>query len=112
MEKKTVNILGTEYKIEYLSTEEDEFLKDCDGYCDYTCKRIVIKSNNNNDVGDFKWLQKKQLRHELIHAMLSESGLESNFQHCKEFGHDETMIDWVAIQFPKLLKIYQELDIL
>ena len=36
MEKKTVNILGTEYKIEYLSTEEDEFLKDCDGYCDYT----------------------------------------------------------------------------
>lgn len=112
MEQMKVNILGTEYTIEYHSTEEDSFLKECDGYCDYTSKRIVIKSNNDNEVGNFEWLQKKSLRHEIIHSMLAESGLQSNFQHCSEFGHDETMIDFVAIQFPKLLTIYKQLDIL
>lgn len=112
MENKTVNILGTEYTIEYLNTDDDENISNVDGYCDYTSKRIVVKSNNNNNLGDFKSNQKKQLRHEIIHAMLAESGLQANFQHCEQFGHDETMIDWVAIQFPKLLKIYQELNIL
>ena len=35
-----------------------------------------------------------------------------NFQHPEQFGHDETMVDWFAIQFPKILKIYTELAIL
>lgn len=108
----TVNILGTEYEIEYHSTDDDSFLKSSDGYSDYTLKKIVIKSNNNNEVGDFKWLQKKTLRHEIIHAMLAESGLQSNFQHCEEFGHDETTVDWFAIQFPKILEAYKVVDAL
>lgn len=109
---KTVSILGTEYTILYSSTAEDHWLENTDGYCDYTSKKIVIKQNNDNEVGNFEYLQKKSLRHEIIHAMLAESGLQSNFQHCKEFGHDETMVDWFAIQFPKILKVFEELDIL
>ena len=99
-----VNILGTDYTIEYkeLGTEG------IDGYCDYTSKEIVIRSDNENGVNDFKSLQKKQLRHEIIHAYLSESGLQSNFEHTNQWGHEETMVDWVAIQFPKMLKTFEE----
>ena len=50
----------------------------------------------------------KQLRHEIIHAFLSESGLQSNFEHCTKFGHEETMIDWIAVQFPKIYEVYKE----
>jgi hypothetical protein len=108
----TVNILGTEYSIKFREPSNDKMLEDADGYTDYTSKEIVMLSINRNEVGDFEALMKKQLRHEIIHAMLAESGLQSNYQHCEQFGHDETMVDWVAIQFPKLLKIYTELNIL
>ena len=55
---------------------------------------------------------KKQLRHEIVHAFLSESGLQSNLEHNQRFGHEETMVDWIAIQFPKMLEVFKELDIL
>lgn len=86
--------------------------EDYDGYCDYTSKKILIRKDNYNNVGNFEQLMKEQLRHEIIHAFLAESGLQSNFEHCQKFGHEETMVDWIAIQFPKILKVYQELDIL
>jgi hypothetical protein len=78
--------------------------EDIDGYCDYTSKEIVIRKDNTNDVGDFIWTQKKQLRHEIIHAFMAESGLQCNWEHIKQFGHDETTVDWFAIQFPKIKK--------
>lgn len=43
---------------------------------------------------------------------MAESGLQSNWQHIEEFGHDETTVDWFAIQSPKIFKVFQELDIL
>lgn len=106
--KNTVFILGTEYTIIYEPFEE----KGEDGFCDYTSKEIHIRNDNENEVGNFEWLKKKQLRHELIHAFLCESGLESNYEHCKQYGHEETMVDWIAIQFPKILNVFQELNIL
>lgn len=108
MEKQTVNILGTEYTIEPKELKDE----DIDGYCDSTSKLIVIRSDNENNVGDFGYLQKKQLRHEIIHAFMSESGLQCNWQHIEQFGHDETTVDWFAIQSPKIFKVFQELDIL
>ena len=36
-----------------------------------------------------------------------ESGLDANFEHANQFGHEETMIDWIAIQFPKLYKAFE-----
>lgn len=104
----TIDVLGTKYRI----IKKKMYDKGCDGYCDYTSKKIVIRKDNYNNVGNFDCLMKKQLRHEIIHAFLSESGLQSNFEYCQEFGHEETMVDWIAIQFPKILKVYQELDIL
>ena len=39
----TVNILGTEYTIRFIPEEEDDILKDYDGYCDETVKEVVVK---------------------------------------------------------------------
>ena len=38
----TVNVLGTEYTIEYKNANEDAFMFEVDGYCDKTSKRIVV----------------------------------------------------------------------
>lgn len=108
MENRKVNILGTEYKIKYKRLGNEDF----DGYCDYVEKKIIIRSDNFYKVGNFKRLQKKQLRHEITHAFMSESGLQSNWEHVQKFGHDETTVDWFAIQSPKIFKVFQELDIL
>lgn len=108
MQDCKVNILGTEYKITLKELKDS----DVDGFTDYTEKAIVIRSDNYNEVGNFEWLQKKQLRHELIHAFMAESGLQANWEHVQKFGHDETTVDWIAIQSPKMFKIFQELDIL
>ena len=102
----TVNILGTEYKV-YREPFKD---KDVDGYCDYTSKEIKIRDDNVNEVGDFDGLTRKQLRHEIIHAFLAESGLQANYEHYRQFGHDETIVDWFAIQFPKMIKAFESVN--
>ena len=106
--KKRILILGTLYTIKYKNLKDADY----DGYCDYTARTIVIRTDNYNNVENFKQLQNKQLRHEIIHAFLAESGLQCNFEHSTTWGHEETMVDWIAIQFPKLLAVYKELDIL
>ena len=68
----TVNILGTEYKV----IREPFKDKGVDGYCDYTSREIRIRDDNVNEVGGFDELMRKQLRHEIIHAFLAESGLQ------------------------------------
>lgn len=103
---KTVSILGTEYQITFNSKTEDKALEDCDGYCDHSTKRIVV-TNDNVDLGDFLSYQKQCVRHELTHAFMYESGLSANWEH-KPFGQSETVVDWLAIQFPKLLKAFEE----
>ena len=70
----------------------------------------MITDDNVNEVGDFDELMRKQLRHEIIHAFLAESGLQSNYEHYKQFGHEETIVDWVAIQFPKMIKAFQSVN--
>lgn len=106
--KKRILILGTLYKIKYEELKDADY----DGYCDYTSRTIVIRTDNYNNVEDFQRMQNKQLRHEIIHAFLAESGLQCNFEHSTMWGHEETMVDWIAIQFPKLLEVYKELNIL
>lgn len=104
-----VNILGTDYTIKECTVDEDSYLKDCDGYCDKSSKEIVIcKNRDDNQLKDWEWYRKKVMRHEIIHAFLYESGLAENFEHANEFGQDETMVDWIAMQFPKILEVYKE----
>lgn len=101
-----INVLGTKYTIEKHSKAEDDYLVNCDGYCDKTAKKIVV-TTDNTDLDNFSVYQNKVMRHEIIHAFLYESGLHENFEH-HTWGHDETMIDWVAVQFPKMIKAFEE----
>ena len=104
-----VNILGTDYTIEERTVEEDSYLNNCDGYCDKTTKEIVVaKQKTNSDLNDYDVYRKKVMRHEIIHAFLFESGLWECFEHAKQFGHEETMIDWIAVQFPKMQEVFEK----
>jgi hypothetical protein len=105
-----VNILGTDYKI-VMDSDEKDMPDNADGCCDHSIKEIrIIKMDPTarNSLGDLSEYKKKVLRHEIIHAFLFESGLGCNFQHAEQFGHDETMVDWFAFQFPKLKKAFSE----
>ncbi len=103
---------GAEYTIEIVPPDQDEIMKngDCDGYTDKTSRKIVVSTMPESDLGDVRQYQKQVIRHELIHAFLNESGLQSSFEHCKQYGQEETMVDWIAIQFPKLMKAFREAD--
>lgn len=103
-----INILGTEYHIEFKELGDS----DIDGYCDYSSKHIVVRSDNYNKIEDFNWLQNKQLRHEIIHAFMAESGLQSNWEHQAQFGHEETAVDWFAIQSPKIFAVFMEVGLI
>lgn len=103
-----IKILGTKYTIEEHIRCEDENLRDCDGYCDKSIKLIVIaKKTAECEISDYEEYKRKIMRHEIIHAFLFESGLHENFEH-PHFGYDETFIDWVAVQYPKMLKVFKK----
>lgn len=102
-----INILGTEYHMVEQKVTEDSYLENCDGYVDKTSKRIVIKAYDSTcELDRFEVYQNKVKRHEIIHAFLYESGLGENWQH--QMGHDETYVDWIAMQAPKLNKAFEE----
>ena len=111
-----VNVLGTEYTIEIHKVSEDETLSKNSyaGYCCCDIPLIVIADLNEKEHFEFQNEKEKEnyfkacLRHEIVHAFLNESGLKDNFEHANRMGHEETIIDWFAIQFPKILKAYQE----
>lgn len=106
-----INVLGTEYVIREETEYQNHLLKKCDGYCDKTSKTIcVLERSEDSDLAFYEDYKKKVKRHEIIHAFLFESGLHENWTH--ENGHDETFIDWIAVQFPKLKKAFEEADAL
>ena len=107
-----IDVLGTEYTILKKSKAEDAYLNNCDGYCDKSSHTIVVTVREDDcELTNFDVYQKKILRHEIIHAFLFESGLHENWKH-DQCGHDETYVDWIAVQFPKLLNAFKAADCL
>lgn len=103
-----VNVLGTKYKILLRSSNEDRLLRESSGYVDRTTKTIVICDKEPDcEIENFDFHQKSVMRHEIIHAFMEESGLSGNSEH-KSIGIDETMVDWMAIQFPKISKAFKK----
>lgn len=103
-----LNILGTEYELVFQNPKENSFLNQSDGYTDSSAKKIVVCNKRDDcEIEDFESYQKKVMRHEIIHAFMEESGLSINFEH-KPIGVEETVVDWIAIQFPKLQKAFEE----
>ena len=110
-----VSVLGTDYRI-FLDVPEaeDPILKECSGYCDKTSHRIAVcaKGPDANLDDDLQY-RKQILRHELIHAFLFESGLGGDAAwHIRGQEHPEQTVDWIAQQFPKMLKAFQQVGAL
>lgn len=56
---------------------------------------------------------KRILRHEIIHAFFNESGLQDDSSNIDcGWAVNEEMVDWIAIQFPKMVKAFEEADCL
>lgn len=114
MKKYIVTVLGTAYAVKIIPTDMDKQLRKCDGYCDEDMKRIVV-----DDLTDYDCYEaaardrrvKQNIRHELIHAFLFESGLGHNFEH-KPIGHEETIVDWIALMLPKINDACRKCDAL
>ncbi len=113
----TVNVLGTPYEIVVKKYDDDEVFekKTIDGYCDMYAKKIVVCDLNTNknweheEKSTIKVAQKQTLRHEIVHAFLSESGLQSSAFICDcSWAYNEEMVDWIALQGVKIHKAWAE----
>lgn len=112
-----IDVLGTPYEILFKDYSEDPLFKEnsYDGYCDSINKEIVICNMKTfpmweNYTDEYcKRYEREILRHELIHAFLNESGLQNNaINPITPWAKNEEMIDWFAIQFPKIVKAMKE----
>lgn len=114
-----INILGAEYTVNYCNYEDKAIFEKrgiC-GYHDGATKEIVI-----GKIGTFpgfeeetedhcKQEEKEILRHEIVHAFLHESGLaDSSLQYSNGWAKNEEMVDWIALQFPKMYKAFKDAD--
>lgn len=94
-----VDILGTNYTI-----KQDDSLIDsmADGLCKSYSKEITHRGAKDmlckDDPIEVKNVRFSEvLRYELIHAFFCEAGLNN-------YSNDEILVDWIAKQFPKMLK--------
>lgn len=113
MMKETVNILGMEYRVLTQSENDNPKLKECDGLCEQYSKKIIVNDfeQTKDDVmvvENLEEYRKKVIRHEVFHAYFGEAGLRSN----SDYAENEELIDWLAIQSPKIFKTFQELGVL
>lgn len=104
-----INILGTEYDLNVGTEKEFPKLKDKDGLCDTSTKMIIIRNmdelyDDPDSLEDLETYKRKVIRHEIIHAMFYESGLAGG----SGYENDETLVDWIAIQVPKMITIFNE----
>lgn len=104
-----INVLGTEYKIIFHNSKEDnEIFKRYDGWCDSSVKEIHILAEWEGDKANRDYVNSKILRHEILHAFMYEAGQDVE----SYWGLNEELIDFLAIQFPKINKIFEEAKIL
>lgn len=109
-ESRTLNVLGTEIKVLFREEKQDQKLEELGGYFDATENLIVVKIPEKDamSVESLEYYQKKILRHEIIHAFLHESGLDWNTAATECWATNEEMVDWFAIQSPKIFKVFKE----
>lgn len=112
-----INILGTEYSIVVKKYNEDETFErhSIEGYCDDWTKQIVVcdmstyKGWEHEPPETIVAAQKETLRHEIVHAFFGESGLACSSNTVEgPWAKNEELVDWIAMQGPKIYKAWQE----
>ena len=103
-----VNVLGTVYKIKYIPSLDGR-----GGETDFYTKEIRISEQEDVPAeykkDNLKEMQRHVLRHELIHAFLFESGMDQSSAAHEAWAVNEEMIDWMAIQMPKIMAAYDSI---
>lgn len=111
-----ISILGVPYTLRYCLKGKDKSLDagDIDGYCDTSAKLIVVRDYTEaerrepNRLTDLDAYKRKCMRHEITHAFLYESGLGVNSLDIETgWATNEELVDWIAIQGPKLYAAWQ-----
>lgn len=108
---RKINILGQEYTVEFRTPEQNPKLElmGADGLAELHDNRIVIDSKMNPKTGkeydNFEQYEKKVVRHEIMHAFFHEAGL-------RDYCNDEILVEWLALQIPKICKVMQAHDLI
>lgn len=116
MNDTKINILGTEYTVTVKKYNEDEYFErgGCNGYCSNSLKEIVLCDMSTypeweHETQKVRDIQSKEtLRHEIVHAFFNESGLSVNSNSIDAWARNEEMVDWIALQGPKIYRAWQE----
>lgn len=112
-----VTVLGVDYDIIRKNYDEDAAFErqNIDGYCESLTHRIVVCNMDTykgweNESEDYRRAQERlTLRHEIVHAFFNESGLMSNTANVGgAWALNEEMIDFFAIQGPKIYRAWGE----
>ena len=117
MKNCTVNILGSEWRVKFGTVKEYPNLEDMDGYTDSSTREIIVddmKSQQDmpGSKKNMEEYKKQVVRHEIIHAFLCESGLDTNSGASDNWAINEEMVDWFAIQSPKIFKAFEDLGLM
>lgn len=123
----SIDVLGTLYRVELRNYDDDASFAedDSNAYC-YCDARLIVVGNLQTLPAAINTKCHKEeinaaclvgecaaLRHEIIHAYLNESGLRWDAHTSnKPWAKNEEMIDWFAVQAPKIFKTYSELGVL
>lgn len=107
---RTINVMGTDVRVEFRKPADDKKLSHSDGYYDHSVNLIVvlIPEPDDSTVENLEQYQKRVLRHELMHAFLHESGLSANSGQSEAWACNEEMVDWFSIQAPKIFRVFQK----
>jgi hypothetical protein len=111
--KDHVMVLGQKYTIDIKSEKDDPELKSRYGYIFYSARQIVIQNLIEAWTKDpIKYSiakMREACRHEIIHAFLYESGLHDSSARISDgWATNEEMVDWFAIQSPKIYQAMKE----
>lgn len=113
----TIDILGSTWSISEVKFHDDPYCEanNVDGYCNYATKHIVCVKQRSvpgkEELADEEvvYLTKRTLRHEIVHAFLHESGLNSDAsQTTGSWAENEEMVDWFALQGPKIYVAWRQ----
>lgn len=105
-----INIMGPEWTVLERSESEDARLSGCDGYCDWTTRRLVVERELTGSLEDMTAYVKKVKRHEIVHAFLLECGLHECSGGTEAWAANETMVDWFARVGPRIYKAWEDAD--
>lgn len=99
-----MNILGENYDFAHNTKELEKM--GSDGICQQYSKKITVREmadmlDDTDDMEAKKIRYNEVCRHEVIHAFFGEAGFE-------QYNNDERLVVFLAVNFPKMAKIFNE----